>query len=45
MSAINEGMSRPCAFSTYQHEFKKDRLRRLIDQMRWQPKYLPLHPM
>lgn len=42
LAAIKEGISRPCAFSTFQHENDKDRLATLIDKMRWQPQYLPL---
>lgn len=45
MSAIREGVARPCAFSTYRHDLKKERLRRLLDRLGWQPEYLPLHPM
>ncbi len=44
-SAIREGVARPCIYSTYQHNFKMDRLEKLIDKMRWHPKYLPLVPM
>jgi malate dehydrogenase (oxaloacetate-decarboxylating) len=43
-SAIENGVAGPCAFSTFQHEGDPERLMRLIDGMRWQPRYLPLVP-
>lgn len=44
LSAIKEEVAGPCAFSSFQHEFIPERLERLIDGMRWQPRYLPLLP-
>ncbi len=41
-AAIKEGVSRPCAFSTFQHENDVERLAILIDKIRWKPEYLPL---
>lgn len=43
-AAIREGVSAPCAFSTFQHRKRTDRLKTLIEKMRWTPKYLPLIP-
>lgn len=44
-SAINNGVSRRCAFSSFQHEHDPVRLQELIRRMRWQPHYLPLVAM
>ena len=44
-SAINTGVSRRCAFSSFQHEHDPVRLLELIRRMRWQPHYLPLVAM
>ena len=44
-AAINFGVSRPCAFSTFQHNNDAARLRELIHKMRWEPDYLPLVAM
>ncbi len=44
-SAINNGVSRRCAFSNFQHEHDPVRLQELIRRMRWQPHYLPLVAM
>ena len=41
-SAMDLGVAGPCAFSTYQHHHDPARLARLIAEMRWQPRYLPL---
>ncbi|MBC8207895.1 MAG: NAD-dependent malic enzyme [Desulfobulbaceae bacterium] len=45
MAAIKAGVSRPCAFSTFQHENDEMRLSELIKRMRWEPNYLPLVAM
>jgi len=45
MSAVEEGVAGMCAFSSYQHDGRREKLRRLIDRMRWEPRYLPLIPM
>jgi len=42
--AMEAGVAGPCAFSEFQHEGSIERLERLIDGMRWQPRYLPLLP-
>jgi malate dehydrogenase (oxaloacetate-decarboxylating) len=44
-TAINAGISRPCAFSTFQHQNDPVRLQKLIRNFRWQPTYLPLVAM
>ena len=44
-SAIRQGVSRNCAFSTFQHQDDPTRLKELISRMRWQPDYLPLVAM
>ena len=44
-SAIRNGVSRRCAFSSFQHEDDPVRLLELIRRMRWQPHYLPLVAM
>ncbi len=44
-SAINNSVSRRCAFSSFQHEHDPVRLQELIRRMRWQPHYLPLVAM
>jgi malate dehydrogenase (oxaloacetate-decarboxylating) len=44
-SAIQAGVSRNCAFSTFQHQGDPSRLRELIRKMRWTPEYLPLVAM
>jgi malate dehydrogenase (oxaloacetate-decarboxylating) len=43
--AIMQGVSRPCAFSTFQHQQDPIRLKTLIRKMRWIPDYLPLIAM
>jgi len=45
IAAIREGVSGRCAFSKFQHKKDPDRLRILIDNMRWNPEYLPLIPV
>lgn len=44
-TAIRLGVSRPCAFSSFQHNNDPARLGELIRRMRWEPVYLPLVPM
>jgi malate dehydrogenase (oxaloacetate-decarboxylating) len=44
-AAINLGVSRPCAFSTFQHNNDPSRLSELIRRMRWEPDYIPLVAM
>jgi len=44
-SAIELGVSRPCAFSNFQHDNDEIRLGELIRKMRWEPNYLPLIDM
>ncbi|XCN71834.1 MAG: NAD-dependent malic enzyme [Candidatus Electrothrix aestuarii] len=44
-AAIAAGVSRPCAFSTFQHNNDPVRLQKLIRNFRWQPAYLPLVAM
>lgn len=43
--AIRMGVSRPCAFSSFQHNNDPARLTELIRRMRWEPVYLPLVAM
>jgi len=43
--AIRLGVSRPCAFSSFQHNNDPSRLNELIRRMRWEPVYLPLVAM
>jgi malate dehydrogenase (oxaloacetate-decarboxylating) len=45
LAAIREGVSGSCAFSKFQHKGDPDRLRTLIENMRWNPEYLPLIPV
>ncbi len=44
-SAIKLGVSRNCAFSSFQHQNDPARLRELIRKMFWIPEYPPLVPM
>lgn len=44
-AAIAAGASRPCAFSTFQHQNDPVRLQQLVRHFRWQPGYLPLVAM
>ncbi|MDW7774108.1 MAG: NAD-dependent malic enzyme [Desulfobulbaceae bacterium] len=41
-AAINLGVSRPCAFSAFQHNNDSSRLYEMIRRMRWEPDYIPL---
>lgn len=43
--AVENGVSRPCVYSDYQHNDDEVRMAKLIDKMMWQPEYLPLTPM
>lgn len=45
MSAVKNERSRPCVFSTFQHENDESRMRELLKKMRWEPNYLPLVAM
>lgn len=45
MCAVRHGVSRPCVFSSFQHEGEESRMRELITRMRWEPHYLPIVPM
>ncbi len=45
MCAVEEGVSRPCVYSDFQHESEEGRMKQLIRKMRWQAEYLPLVPM
>jgi len=45
MSAVENGVSRPCVYSDFQHNNDELRMKRLIDNIRWKPEYLPLVPM
>ncbi|MBU0485169.1 MAG: NAD-dependent malic enzyme [Proteobacteria bacterium] len=42
--AIRSGVGKHSVFSEFQHGNDPQRLAELIDQMRWQPEYLPLWP-
>lgn len=44
-AAIKLGVSRPCAFSSFQHNNDPARLSSLIRKMRWEPDYIPLVAM
>ncbi len=44
-AAIANGVSRSCAFSSFQHQNDPTRLKELIRRMRWSPDYLPLVAM
>jgi malate dehydrogenase (oxaloacetate-decarboxylating) len=44
-AAIKLGVSRPCAFSSFQHNNDPARLATLIRKMRWEPNYIPLVAM
>ena len=44
-AAIHFGVSRPCAFSSFQHNNDTTRLGELIRKVRWAPEYLPLVAM
>ncbi|MCF8055662.1 MAG: NAD-dependent malic enzyme [Desulfocapsa sp.] len=45
MSAVQNGVSRPCVFSTFQHEGDEARMNELLRKMRWDPEYLPIVAM
>ncbi len=45
MSAVHEGVSRPCVFSDFEHQNDEARMKQLINKMRWNPEYLPLVAM
>jgi len=44
-TAIGQGVAKPCAYSVYQHDYKRERLLRLVEMMGWQPRYLPIVPL
>jgi malate dehydrogenase (oxaloacetate-decarboxylating) len=43
--ALDLGASRPCAFASFWHENREERLHELLDRMGWSPEYLPLAPI
>ncbi len=45
MSAVKHGVSRPCVFSTFQHDGDEARMSELLRKMRWEPGYLPIVAM
>ncbi|MEN8199289.1 MAG: NAD-dependent malic enzyme [Thermodesulfobacteriota bacterium] len=45
MSAVEHQVSRPCVFSTFQHEGDEARMHELLRKMRWDPEYLPIVAM
>jgi malate dehydrogenase (oxaloacetate-decarboxylating) len=45
LAAIRDGVSGPCAFSRFKHNNDPERLKILIEKMRWEPQYLPLVPV
>ena len=45
LTAIRDGVSGPCAFSKFKHKNDPERLKTLIEKMRWEPQYLPLAPL
>ncbi|MEW6429050.1 MAG: NAD-dependent malic enzyme [Thermodesulfobacteriota bacterium] len=45
MTAVDKGVSGLCVYSSFQHDNDPERMRILIDGMRWKPRYLPLVPM
>lgn len=45
MCAVRCGLSRPCVFSSFQHQGEESRMWELITRMRWNPQYLPIVPM
>ncbi len=45
MAAVEHGVSRPCVFSTFQHEEDEARMGELLRKMRWDPEYLPIVAM
>ena len=45
LAAIQGGVGGPCAFSKFKHKDDPERLKILIEKMRWNPEYLPLVPV
>jgi malate dehydrogenase (oxaloacetate-decarboxylating) len=45
LAAIRENITETCAFSNFQHNNDADRLKILVEKMRWEPVYLPMIPM
>ena len=45
LTALRDGVSGPCAFSKFEHKNDPERLKILIEKMRWEPEYLPLVPV
>ena len=45
LAAIRYGVSGTCAFSKFKHKNDPERLKILIEKMRWVPEYLPLVPV
>ncbi len=45
MAAVEQGVSRPCVYSDFQHENDESRMRQLIKRIKWEPNYLPLVAM
>lgn len=45
MCAVEQGVSRPCVYSDFQHNNDEARMRTIIDRIRWNPEYLPLVSM
>jgi malate dehydrogenase (oxaloacetate-decarboxylating) len=45
LAAIRHGVSGPCAFTKFKHKNDPERLKTLIEKMRWMPEYLPLVPV
>lgn len=45
MSAVKHGVSRPCVFSSFQHDGDEARMGELLRKMRWEPEYLPIVAM
>ncbi len=44
-AAIRGGVSGPYAFGDFQQENSEERLKTLVERMRWEPEYLPLIPV
>lgn len=44
-SAIDNEVSRPCAYSDFSHKHDPARMKILISKMKWEPIYLPMTPM
>lgn len=45
MTAVENGLSRPCVYASFQHLNDEIRMKELISKMRWKPDYLPLVAM